>query len=148
EELRELGGIDLEVVAVLGVRLRPDRRHALVDTATECRALVAREVEPAHVVQEVEQRLEPSGVVVDRGRHQSSRAGARCPAFSSTSRSRLACSSASRARSSKRSRVLPCERRPTRRKRSLRSSRARSAAQSELSRDCPCASTRLSAEYA
>ena len=62
EQLRELVGVDLEVVEVLGVRRQPEHLHAAADASAERGALVAGEVEAAAPMQVLEHRLEAGRV--------------------------------------------------------------------------------------
>ena len=58
EELLVLVRVDLEVVEVVAEGLAADGVHPAPEAALQARALVAREVEPARALEELQQRLE------------------------------------------------------------------------------------------
>ncbi len=58
EEVRELVGVDLQVVDVVGVALHADHVHPLGDAAHQARPLVPREVEAAGAAEVLQQQLE------------------------------------------------------------------------------------------
>src|SRR5439155_13504404 len=109
EELRELVRMLVEIRLVVGIRLDPERLHALGETAGETRPLVAAVVEASSLPDVVEQLLEGRRALVGGGRHASAASGgssasSACGAsrFSRIARRTCAWSSASSARRSSR----------------------------------------------
>ena len=76
EQLPYSSGVDLEVVEVVAERRAADRLHAAPEAALQARALVAREVDPAGALEELQQRLERRIVVIRRPRVAQVEAGA------------------------------------------------------------------------
>src|SRR5262249_41665886 len=69
EQVRELLGVDLEVVDVVGEVADADDLHPLLDSPHQGRALVGREVEPAGPLEVVEEALQLGRCL---GRHPAS----------------------------------------------------------------------------